>query len=231
VTSQQPGVGKMRDVGKNRPESSPSFETGSRNRRLRDLYLEGDIDGTEYRTRKAALIAELAALPSSDTPASGVGQRLAAYLADIALAWQVATPEERNELARQMFNSVKIENRTAVEITPRPDLVPFFAALAAESSNVMTYGRKRRGSNPHLQNLSRGHHRVPIQDFRLCPAVVPRWSSRREVSLFPRYHARARKLTPDQEASIRALAGTKSLRALAAQFGVSHETIRAVVQQ
>jgi hypothetical protein len=151
VTSQQPGVGKMREVGKNRPESSPSFETGSRNRRLRDLYLEGDIDGTEYRTRKAALIAELAALPSSDTPASGVGQRLAAYLADIALAWQVATPEERNELARQMFNSVKIENRTAVEITPRPDLVPFFAALAAESSNVMTYGRKRRDSNPRSQ--------------------------------------------------------------------------------
>jgi hypothetical protein len=114
--------------------------------RLRELYLEGDIDGTEYRKRKAALTAELAALPSSDAPASDIGQRLAAYLAEIALAWQIATPEERNKLARQMFNSVTIENRTAVEITPRPDLLPFFAVLAAESSNVMTYGRKRRGS-------------------------------------------------------------------------------------
>ena len=221
----------MREVGKNRPESSPSFETGSRNRRLRDLYLEGDIDGTEYRTRKAALIAELAALPSSDTPASGVGQRLAAYLADIALAWQVATPEERNELARQMFNSMKIENRTAVEITPRPDLVPFFAALAAESSNVMTYGRKRRGSNPHLQNLPSGQRRVPILDFRMGSSTTPRWPSSRDAATPSRYRGRARRLTVEQETTIRALTGTRSLRSLAVDFSVSHETIRAVVRQ
>ena len=43
-----------------------------------------------------------------------------------------------------------------------------------------------------------------------------------------RYSVRARKLTPTEEAAIRALAATKSLRALAADFGVSHETIRAV---
>src|SRR5829696_3656144 len=52
----------------------------------------------------------------------------------------------RPPVSRRPRASVKIENRTAVEITPRPDLVPFFAALALESSNVMTYGRKRRGS-------------------------------------------------------------------------------------
>jgi hypothetical protein len=89
--------------------------------RLRDVYLEGEMEGMEYRTRKAALTADLAALPSSDAPASDVGQRLAAYLEGIALAWQVATPEERNKLDLQMCSSVKIENRTAVEITPRPD--------------------------------------------------------------------------------------------------------------
>jgi hypothetical protein len=224
VTSQQPGVGKMREVGKNRPESSPSFETGSRNRRLRDLYLEGDIDGTEYRTRKAALIAELAALPSSDTPASGVGQRLAAYLADIALAWQVATPEERNELARQMFNSVKIENRTAVEITPRPDLVPFFAALAAESSNVMTYGRKRRGSVSPARHDTRGTDPINI-------AVVPprRLSGRSKRTAY--YAPRQSKLTAEQKATIRSEAGSHTLRDLAADFGVSHETIRTVLRQ
>jgi transposase len=43
--------------------------------------------------------------------------------------------------------------------------------------------------------------------------------------------SRPRKLTPDQEAMIRALAGTKSLRSLAAEFGVSHETIRIIVRQ
>ena len=46
------------------------------------------------------------------------------------------------------------------------------------------------------------------------------------------YHApRRRKLSPDQEAAIRALAATKSLRSLAADFGVSHETVRAVCRR
>ena len=57
-----------------------------------------------------------------------------------------------------------------------------------------------------------------------------RWPSRREASN-PSYRARARKLTLEQESAIRALAGTKSLRALAADFGVSHETIRAVTRR
>ncbi len=46
------------------------------------------------------------------------------------------------------------------------------------------------------------------------------------------YHTpRRRKLSPEQESAVRALAFTKSLRSLAADFGVSHETIRAILQQ
>jgi hypothetical protein len=37
-------------------------------------------------------------------------------------------------------------------------------------------------------------------------------------------------LTPADEAAILTLAGTKSLRSLAAAFGVSHETVRAVLR-
>ena len=45
------------------------------------------------------------------------------------------------------------------------------------------------------------------------------------------YHTpRRRKLSPEQETAIRAEAGYRSLRELAAEFGVSHETIRAVVR-
>ena len=41
------------------------------------------------------------------------------------------------------------------------------------------------------------------------------------------YHTpRRRKLSPEQEAAIRSLVPTKSLRELAAEFGVSHETVR-----
>ncbi len=46
------------------------------------------------------------------------------------------------------------------------------------------------------------------------------------------YHApRPRKLSAEQEAAIGAEAGTRSLRELAAEFGVSHETIRAVLRE
>ncbi len=45
------------------------------------------------------------------------------------------------------------------------------------------------------------------------------------------YHTpRPRKLSPEQEAAIRALAFTKSLRSLGTEFGVSHETVRRVLR-
>jgi hypothetical protein len=73
--------------------------------------------------------------------------------------------------------------------------------------------------------------RVAVPDLRVRSTPSPRWPSQREATARPRYQVRARKLTPDQEALIRALAVNKSLRGLAAEFGVSHETIRAVVRQ
>ena len=73
--------------------------------------------------------------------------------------------------------------------------------------------------------------RIAVPDFRISSSLIPRWPSRREASAHPRYRARARRLTPEQESAIRALAGTKSLRFLAKEFGVSHETIRSVVRQ
>ncbi len=50
--------------------------------------------------------------------------------------------------------------------------------------------------------------------------------SRRDAYQGPR----RRKLVPEQEAAIRTRAGIHSLRELAAEFGVSHETVRAVLR-
>jgi hypothetical protein len=96
-----------------------------------------------------------------------------------------------------------------------PSREPSF--LSANRHSPVMHRRKRRGS------LTRDR----------CCGPAPQWPSRHDASSSLRYHhrSRARKLTPDQEASIRALAGTKSLRALAVQFGVSHETIRTVVRE
>jgi hypothetical protein len=78
--------------------------------------------------------------------------------------------------------------------------------------------------------LSECHSRIPFPDLRTESTPSPRWPSRRDTASHPRYRYRARKLSADQESTIRALAATRSLRALAAEFGVSHETIRAVLR-
>jgi len=76
--------------------------------------------------------------------------------------------------------------------------------------------------------------RIVVPDLRpSSPSFMPRWSrvSRNVRHPSPHSRQRVRRLTIEQEAAIRALAGTKSLRTLAADFGVSHETIRAVTRQ
>jgi hypothetical protein len=57
---------------------------------------------------------QLAALAVRTTEPVGI---VAEQLADISLAWQVAPADERNKLARQMFNTVVIENKRAVAVT------------------------------------------------------------------------------------------------------------------
>lgn len=79
--------------------------------------------------------------------------------------------------------------------------------------------------------LTDGRSGVPFPDLRTELALDRRWPSHRDASACTRYHSRVRELTSQQEATICTLAATRSLRSLAAEFDVSHETIRAVVRQ
>lgn len=92
------------------------------------------------RREREAVSDQLVALPVGDDANSGVGARLAAYLVDVGAAWAVATPEERNTLARQLFRSVVITNRTAVARLPRPDLRPFFSVVAVNNDEELCCG-------------------------------------------------------------------------------------------
>ncbi|CAA9568301.1 MAG: hypothetical protein AVDCRST_MAG49-3313 [uncultured Thermomicrobiales bacterium] len=104
------------------------------------------------------------------------------------------------------------------------------ASLALRLSGTW---RKRRDSVRRVLYPLAGPVRVPVPDFRPVHAYPPRWPglSLRDDSDPPRYARRPGKLTPAQQATIRALAGTRSLRSLAADFGVSHETVRAVLSR
>jgi site-specific DNA recombinase len=129
--------------------------------RLKMLFMEGDVDLREYQRQRAELQAQLAALPDDDRLDQATGRRLADFLADVAGAWQLATPAERNKLARQLFNGVVIENKTAVAVVPRPDLHPFFAAAACQADPEMTFRRKRRGSAQRLLSSKRPDSAFP----------------------------------------------------------------------
>jgi site-specific DNA recombinase len=97
--------------------------------RLKELYLDGDLEKAGYQAERKAIADKLAALPSEDDTGDDAGERLASFMADVASAWTVATPAQRNKLARQLFATVVIHNRTAVAVVPRPDFRPFFFAL------------------------------------------------------------------------------------------------------
>src|SRR5215211_5338284 len=84
--------------------------------------------------------------------------------------------------------------------------------------------RKRRGSVSSARHDTTGTEPIDI-----APVPHRRLSGRlqRASSQVPR----RKKLAPDQVVTIYTLASSTSLRSLAADFGVSHETIRAVVRQ
>jgi hypothetical protein len=65
--------------------------------------------------------------------------------------------------------------------------------------------------------------RVSVPDLRPVRRRTPCGSG-------ARYSERSRRLTPEQESAIRAFGATWSLRSLAAAYGVSHETVRAVLR-
>jgi DNA-binding CsgD family transcriptional regulator len=128
---------------------------------------------------------------------------------------------ELHESARKLFADVVTANRTAVEVTPRPDPLPFFAALASESSSVMTYRRKRRGLEP-LRRYSDGY------------IIIAEAPERTRAGRSGRATAQGRRPAIDEATRARAIAlleAGQSLREVARALGISHETVRRLRRQ
>jgi DNA-directed RNA polymerase sigma subunit (sigma70/sigma32) len=104
------------------------------------------------------------------------------------------------------------------------ELHRYMAVQRHGALRVITRWRKRRGSVSSPRHDNRGTDPIDI-------AVVPprRVSGRSQRTA---YHTpRQPKLSPGQQAIIRSEAGNRTLRELAAAFGVSHETIRTVLKK
>jgi len=132
--------------------------------RLRDLYLEGDLNRMEYQDRRNDMQRQLDALPAPSSGNDEVAEQLAEYLGNLALAWNDATPEERNRMARELFSEAVVANKTAVAVVPRPEVRPFFTHLFEDE---ITYRRKRRGSETHDRTLLRTPDRASAHERRI----------------------------------------------------------------
>ena len=73
--------------------------------------------------------------------------QLAQFLRDIPQAWAEAPDEQRNKLARTLFEAVWIENQKVLGVTPRPELKPFFDLQYSELSKDVLQWRPRPDSN------------------------------------------------------------------------------------
>jgi hypothetical protein len=148
-------------------------------------------------------------------------------VADLSIAWGEATPEERKLITRQLFADVVVENRTVVAPPPRPELAPFFESLAVNPDPGITPKRKRRASSrANTQNPLIPPHAAWI--VQTIPGRRSVGASKRDALLEPR----PRKPDAARDARMRTLASQgRTLREIAADFGVSHETMRTVCRR
>ena len=78
-----------------------------------------------YQRERDTLTSELSSLRVEED-LSAVLEQTAALLANMPLAWNQADQEQRNRLARLLFESVVIMDRTVEAAKPREEFVPFF---------------------------------------------------------------------------------------------------------
>ncbi len=83
------------------------------------------------------------------------------YLLNAGTAWEEAEAEQRNKLARALFETITVQNGHAVEVCPRQEFLPYLALAEAEVpttdgpalSSQSTLRRSRGDSNPNLRPL------------------------------------------------------------------------------
>lgn len=93
--------------------------------RLKKLFSWGDITEENYLSEKHRLLKELQALTLPDEP-SRVLERLSEFLRNVTKAWKEANQEQRNSLARQLFEEIWVKDSQVIAVRPRPELEPFF---------------------------------------------------------------------------------------------------------
>ncbi len=94
--------------------------------RLKQQHRWGHISNREYLKEYQETEAQIQQLTPRENTTDEL-QELAHFLANVADAWREANQEQRNNLARVLFEEIKLDNGgKVVAVKPRPELEPFF---------------------------------------------------------------------------------------------------------
>jgi len=93
--------------------------------RLKKLFAWGDLSEKQYLAEKGNTLERLRALVPPETK-SKVLEGLAEFLKNVAKAWKEANQEQRNKLARQLFDEIWVKDKQVIAVKPRLELKPFF---------------------------------------------------------------------------------------------------------
>ncbi len=124
-------------------------------RRLREVYLEGDLPRDHYTDRKRNLENQLASLVIPDVDAAREAGKLLQQLPTI---WEEADLSERRKLLTAMLEAVyvdTVEERTIVALRPKPAFRALFQiATTREGSGVILYKENPPDQFPSPENDS-----------------------------------------------------------------------------
>ena len=115
--------------------------------RAKELYEWGHKSKEEYWADYNMIQQQLQSLAPAKDQARGL-ERLALFLKDISEVWKQADEQQRNRLAKQLFDIVWIKDKKVLAVTPRPEFKPFFDLQYEGLSQGVLHIRPRGDSNP-----------------------------------------------------------------------------------
>ncbi|MFC2024401.1 hypothetical protein ACFLTJ_02330 [Chloroflexota bacterium] len=122
-----------------------------RSDRIKELYGWGDITRERYLAEREVIHKELWTLAPIEEHGKNLSE-LAQFLTNVAYAWDVATQEQRNKLARCLFQEVWMKDKEVIAVKPQAELKPFFdlnhEAMKNRLSQNFGKWRPRGDSNP-----------------------------------------------------------------------------------
>ena len=97
----------------------------TRLKRVKDMYEWGHKSRDEYLRDYERIQQQLRLLLPLEIRDSSL-EKLAAFLANVGQAWDEANQEQRNKIAKTLFEKILVEDNKVVAVKPRPELEPFF---------------------------------------------------------------------------------------------------------